>query len=139
MMPPVTFNDIERRRKADTLLQDNEATEKAHSILNAELFQKEEQLQQQDQQLQQGHDELDNTELMQTAQQVVDKMQEVEAQGQDPMQLLAQVPPEVQQAVSQLLSDDDMQQQGQEQPQQDMQQLQQQPIGTTDMAKRVMQ
>jgi alkanesulfonate monooxygenase SsuD/methylene tetrahydromethanopterin reductase-like flavin-dependent oxidoreductase (luciferase family) len=134
MMPPVTFNDIERRRKADMLLQDNEATEKAHSILNAELFQKEEQLQQQDQQLQQGSSELDNTELMQTAQQVVDKMQEVEAQGQDPMQLLAQVPPEVQQAVSQLLSDDGMQQ-----PQQDMQQLQQQPIGTTDMAKRVMQ
>jgi len=109
----VSYQDIQDKHEGQQLLQEKRATDKADELMSAEIVRREEDLQKQEQEVDASHSEMDQQELMSTAKQVVAKMDELTANGEDPMELLAQLPPQVQDAVAMLLQDETVNQQEQ--------------------------
>jgi len=109
----VTYKDVQDAEEGKKMIEDKRAEEKAHSILNSELFQQEAEVKQLEAQGQ-------SDDVQAIAEDAVQHMQQLEQQGQDPMGFLQQLPPEVQERITQLLNGQQPVPEGQEPPQQEM-------------------
>lgn len=128
----ITFDEIEQIQQGKQLLEDKKAEEKAHSILNSELLAREEEVEGMesnnamptsfeplaspagDQAMMEGQqgETPPQEHIDQVATEAIQMMEQAEANGQDPMAILGQLPPQVQERIAQML-DGGVEQQGQ--------------------------
>lgn len=103
----VTYKDIQEAEEGKKLLDDKRAEHKAMSILNDQMFNEEQEVIDLEAQAEQEGADVASQEVDQVAREALDMMENLEAQGQDPMVVLSQLPPEVQQRITAILDSEE--------------------------------
>jgi len=131
----VSYDDVEERR----LGREAKIANLAENKLENSFAEQERQLTAEEQML----GEKEDAAMTEDAMAFIDQMDKIDSQGGDPMQVLQQLPPAMQERVIELLNAEEDQQQPQQgqqfQPMPQQAAPQQQPVNITDTAKQIAQ